>query len=430
MPILINSIDVRDIKTDKWRYNMTTDTLRAPRPFADLIPASWAYPETGATRDLRLDFMRGFVIPLLFASHFEFFSLLMFIGWERLGMVSTAEIFVILSGIVVGMVYGKKVKRDGLAAAMPGLIQRSVDLYRISVVMILIVAAIRYIPWIDSTSITTFFDAPINQTYQLYPAKDANLSEVISKALLLQIGPHQFQVIGMYVVMFMLITPLVFFMLTKQRVGLLLGISWVVYAIHYGAPFQSLRPTGAQFEYAFPIMAWQLIYVHGIVAGYYKQEVLAFFQTLWGKWLLVASILLSLGFLFFTWNHPLPHIPQWVSLGLISPETFNYWNNEYFMKSKLGVGRLLNAVVLFISMYALLTVCWQPINKALGWFLIPLGQASLYVFFIHVFLLLAIMNTPLPGYNDFWINTAVHAGLLALVWVMVKKEFLFRWIPH
>lgn len=430
MPILINSIDVRDIKTDKWRYNMTTDTLRASRPFADLIPANWAYPETGATRDLRLDFMRGFVIPLLFASHFEFFSLLMFIGWERLGMVSTAEIFVILSGIVVGMVYGKKVKRDGLAAAMPGLIQRSVDLYRISVVMILIVAAIRYIPWIDSTSITTFFDAPINQTYQLYPAKDANISEVISKALLLQIGPHQFQVIGMYVVMFMLITPLVFFMLTKQRVGLLLGISWVVYAIHYGAPFQSLRPTGAQFEYAFPIMAWQLIYVHGIVVGYYKQEVLAFFQTLWGKWLLVASILLSLGFLFFTWNHPLPHIPQWVSLGLISPETFNYWNNEYFMKSKLGVGRLLNAVVLFISMYALLTVCWQPINKALGWFLIPLGQASLYVFFIHVFLLLAIMNTPLPGYNDFWINTAVHAGLLALVWVMVKKEFLFRWIPH
>ncbi|UJS23726.1 OpgC domain-containing protein [Thiothrix winogradskyi] len=409
---------------------MTTDTLRASRTFSDWIPASWAYPETGATRDLRFDYMRGFVIPLLFATHFDFFSLLMFVGWERIGIVSTAEIFVILSGVVVGMVYGKKVKRDGLPATMPGLIQRSVDLYRISVVMILLVAAIRYVPWIDSTVITTFFDAPNNQTYQLYPPLDGSLSTLISKALLLQIGPHQFQVIGMYVVMFILITPLVFFMLSKQRVWLLLGISWVVYAIHYGAPFQSLRPTGAQFEYAFPIMAWQLIYVHGIVVGYYKQEVVAFFRTVWGKWLIVASVLLSLGFMFLTWNHPLPHIPQWITLNMIPAETFHYLNNEYFSKSKIGIGRLLNVVVLFISIYALLTLCWQPLNRALGWFFIPLGQASLYVFFIHVFLLLAIMNTPLPGYKDFWINTALHIGLLAVVWVMVKKEFLFRWIPH
>ena len=409
---------------------MTTETLRASRSFADLIPASWVYPDTGATRDLRLDFMRGFVIPLLFASHFDYFSLLMFIGWERLGVVSTAEIFVILSGIVVGMVYGKKVKRDGLSAVMPGLIKRSVDLYRISVVMILIVGATRYIPWIDSTVITTFYDFTVNQTYQLYPAKDANLSEVISKALLLQIGPHQFQIIGMYVVMFILITPLVFFMIVQQRVSLLLGISWVVYAIHYGAPFQSLRPTGAQFEYAFPIMAWQLIYVHGVVAGYYKQELLAFFSTDWGKRLIYLCMALSLGFLFFTWNHPMPHIPQWISLNMISPETFNYWNDTYFLKSKIGIGRLINAVVLFVAMYALMTRCWQPLNRALGWFFIPLGQASLYVFFIHVFLLLAVANTPLPGYNNFWINTGIHAGLLALVWVMVKKEFLFRWIPH
>lgn len=409
---------------------MTTATLRTSRAFSDWIPASWAYPETGATRDLRLDFMRGFVIPLLFASHFEFFSALMFIGWERIGVVSTAEVFVILSGIVVGMVYGKKVKRDGLAAVMPGLLQRSVDLYRISVVMILIVAAIRYIPWLDSTVITTFHDPYGGNTYQLYPALDANLSIVISKALLLQIGPHQFQVIGMYVAMFVLFTPLVFFMLTKQRVGLLLGASWVLYAIHYGAPFQSLRPTGAQFEYAFPLLAWQLIYVHGMVVGYYKQDVLNFFKGAWGQRLLYLCVLMTLGFIWLTLNHPLDKFPDWARLQVIPPDTFLYIYNEYFPKSKLGIGRLINAVVLFVSIYALLTVCWQPLHRALGWLLIPLGQASLYVFFTHVFLLLAIMNTPLPGYNDFWINTAIHAGLLALVWVMVKKEFLFKWIPH
>lgn len=414
---------------------MTTETLPAS-PGVFSLPDSWIYPDTGATRDLRLDFMRGFVIPLLFASHFEYFSALMFIGWERIGVVSTAEIFVILSGIVVGMVYGKKVKKDGLGAALPGLIKRSVDLYRISVVMILTVAAIRYIPWIDSTVITTFHNPYTGETFQLYPPLDASIFEVISKALLLQIGPHQFQIIGMYVAMFILLTPFIFFMLTKQRVSLLLGLSWVVYLINFGMPepgssTAAIRLTGAQFEYAFPIVAWQLIYVHGVVAGYYKWEILAWFtQTNWGKYLLQACIALTLGFIVLTLNHPLPQFPDWAKLDFIPPDVFGYLYDNYFQKYKLGPGRLLNAVVLFISIYALMTRCWQPINKALGWFFIPLGQASLYVFFIHIFLLLAIANTPLPGYNNFWVNTGIHAGLLALVWVMVKKEFLFRWIPH
>ena len=409
---------------------MLRQALSVAHPLFNYLPTGWTYPETGATRDLRLDFMRGFVIPLLFASHFDYFSLLMFIGWERVGLISTAEIFVILSGIVVGMVYGKKVKNEGLSAAMPHLIQRSVDLYRISVVVVLIIAALRYVPWIDSSILTTFYDAPANQTYSLYPPLDAGISEVISQALLLRIGPHQSQIIGMYVVMFMLFTPLVFFMLIQKRVRLLLGISWVIYAIHYGAPFQSLRPTGAQFEYAFPIMAWQLIYIHGVVVGYYKKEIVSFLYTRKGQYFVYLCVLLSMCFLLLTWCHPMPHIPQWITLNLIAPETFQSIYAEYFMKSKIGIGRLLNVVVLFIAVYALLTALWKPINALLGWFFIPLGQATLYIFFVHIFLLLLIANTPFPSYQNFWVNTAIHTSLLAIVWVMVKKEFLFRWIPH
>ncbi|WP_308873832.1 OpgC domain-containing protein [Thiothrix subterranea] len=387
-------------------------------------------PRHGATRDLRLDFMRGFVIPLLFASHFEYFSALMFIGWERIGVISTAEIFVILSGIVVGMVYGKKVKQAGVAAAMPGLISRSVALYRISVLMILTIAALRFIPWLDTTIITTFHDPYGGKTFQLYPPIDASIFQVISKALLLQIGPHQFQIVGMYVVMFILFTPLVFFMLAKRQLGLLLGASWVLYLINLGSkPF--FRPTNAQFEYAFPILSWQLLYVHGMVAGYYKQEVVQFFSaTAWGKRLVALCIALSLGFIVFTWNHPLQQFPEWARLHFVPADTFLHWYNTYFTKNTLGIGRLVNVVVLFIAIYTLMTLCWQPLNRMLGWFFIPLGQASLYVFFIHVFLLLLIANTPLPSYENFWINTGIHIGLLALVWVLVKRQFLFRWIPH
>jgi len=395
---------------------------------------SWAYVDTGSTRDLRLDFMRGIVIPLLFASHFEYFSALMYVGWERVGVVSTAEMFVILAGIVVGMVFGKRLRNEGLAASMPALMDRSVKLYLTNVILIFIIAVIRYFPEIDSTIITTFHSPFTGQTFPLFPTKEEGIFKLISQALLLRIGPHQFQIIGMYVAMFILVTPFVFFMISRQRVGLLLGLSWVIYFINFGAHepnhgSPAFRPTGAQFEYAFPILAWQLIYVHGVVAGYFKKDLIEFFATNLGRLVLTVSFVLTFAFFLLTWNNPMPQFSG-VSLQMISPETFHSWYGQYFQKYKLGPGRILNATVLLITMYAILSRCWGPINKALGWFFIPLGQASLYVFYVHIFFLLIIANTPLPEMKDFWINTMIHAVLLLTIWAMVRSKFLFKVIPN
>ena len=395
---------------------------------------SWSYLDTGATRDLRLDFMRGIVIPLLFASHFEYFSALMYIGWERIGIVSTAEIFVILAGVVVGMVFGKRLRTDGLGAVMPSLLDRSVKLYMTNVVLILIIAGIRFIPEIDSTIITTYHSPYSGKTYPLFTNMDSSFFTLLHQTLLLRIGPHQFQIVGMYVVMFILVTPFVFFMISRNRVGVLLGLSWVIYFINFGAPESNpgspvYRPTHAQFEYAFPIYAWQLIYVHGIAAGYYKKQVIEFFTTKLGTALLYASFLLTAALIILTWHNPLDEFES-VKLTWLSTDTFHWLNNNYFQKYKLGPGRLLNVTVVLITMYALLTRFWVPISKALGWFFIPLGQASLYVFYVHIFFLLILANTPLPEMNDFWINTGIHAGLLLTVWLMVKTKFMFKIIPN
>lgn len=141
------------------------------------------------------------------------------------------------------------------------------------------------------------------------------------------------------------------------------------------------------------------------------------------------SFILTAAFLFLTWNNPLKEFSS-VSFSFISPDTFHSLYGQYFQKYKLGPGRILNVTVLLITMYAILTRFWLPINKALGWFFIPLGQASLYVFYIHIFFLLLLANTPLPAMNDFWINTMIHAGLLLLTWAMVKSKFMFRVIPN
>lgn len=400
-----------------------------------MLPTTWAYPATDATRDLRLDFMRGFVIPLLIVSHFEYFSLFMYIGWERIGVVSTAEIFVTLSGIVVGMVYGKKLKKDGFSACFSALLTRSMQLYRVNVFMILAIGLLRYVPFLDTTAVVTFHNPYTGVDYPLYPPLSDGFFRLLSQALLLRCGPHQFQIIGLYVALFILVTPLVFLMLERKQAKLLLGISWVLYWINFGMPESQpstaeIRLTGAQFEYGFPLIAWQLVYVHGIVAGYYKKELFDFFSSARGKMLVYFSIALSLLFIIFTMNHPIKEFADWSKFSFIPPATFENLYFHYFQKYKLGPGRLLNMVVLFITIYALLTRLWHPFERAFGWFLIPLGQASLYVFFIHVFFILLVSNTPLPAYHNFWINTGIHAWVLVLIWIMVWKQFLFRWIPR
>ena len=82
-----------------------------------------------------------------------------------------------------------------------------------------------------------------------------------------------------------------------------------------------------------------------------------------------------------------------------------------------------------MSLYALLTAFWQPLSRALGWFLVPLGQATLYVFVLQVYVALLVGN--LPGVQDsLLLGTLVHTAVLALLWLAVRRRFLFRVVPR
>ena len=406
------------------------------RASAPARASPWHYQDHGrtTTRDLRIDFMRGFVFLLLFTAHFEYFSWLALIGWERVGVVSSAETFIILAGVVTGSVYGKRLRRQGLGAIIPALFSRAWTLYRIAFVVAASIALLRLIPGLHTEALTSFTDPVTGLSYSLYPPAEKGFMYNLLHILFLKAGPHQFQVVGLYVVLF-LMTPLIFWMIEKGRVGILLVLSWLGYVVNYLVPetqpgTAQIRLTGAQFEFAFPLLAWQLLFVHGVVAGYYRQEVLGFFASAPGRKLVALCIALSLVLAFFSLNHPLDKLPDWATLDVLPPSTFEAWYQRFFLKYSLGPGRLLNNFVLLVSVYALLTVAWRPIHRALGWLFIPLGQESMYVFFVHIYLILLITNTALPQLGNVWVNTAIHLGMLLACWLMVKKKFLFRWIPH
>jgi len=85
--------------------------------------------------------------------------------------------------------------------------------------------------------------------------------------------------------------------------------------------------------------------------------------------------------------------------------------------------------MLFVS-YAMLSYLWKPINKTLGWFFIPIGQASLYVFILHIYACIVIANIAWFGGDDIWVNTLGHTLVFAFMWVMVKYKVGYGVVPR
>ncbi|PCO43138.1 hypothetical protein CQA20_29340, partial [Klebsiella pneumoniae] len=77
-----------------------------------------------------------------------------------------------------------------------------------------------------------------------------------------------------------------------------------------------------------------------------------------GRLLNTLVLLISLfALLTAAWN-PLDTLPRWAVATFIPPDVFLQWYQSYFVKYNLGPGRLLNTLVLLISLFALLTAAW------------------------------------------------------------------------
>lgn len=381
------------------------------------------------SRDLRIDFIRGVVMFLLVVVHIEFFSLYNLLAWERVGLVSGAEGFVILSGVVVGMVFGSRMAKEGFRPAAHGLFNRALQLYRVNVFIIVVIALLRAYSLADTTEVTTFTDRGANATYSLYWAADAPLANKLYDVLFLRAGPHQMQVLGLYVVL-LFVSPLALWLLNAKRTGVLLMISALLYVRNWAAP---AHVTSAQFENAFPILTWQFVYVLGLSTGFHRARILDFMRGGWGRVVMVLAGVIALALLLWAQNTPNAFLPAWVRTSWVPADVYERVRLQWFDKNTLGLGRIVNYAALLIVGYGLLTKFWTPIARALGWFFIPIGQASLYVFIVHVFLVLLISQVTrfgFPADPPLLLHTALHTAALVTLWLMVRYQVLFGWIPR
>jgi hypothetical protein len=371
---------------------------------------SWQYPPQDK-RDLRLDLLRGFAVLVMVVDHFGGSSWLYLITGNNNFFTSGAEAFVLISGMVVGIVYGAIAKRDGIRTASKKALLRAWTLYKLTVVLTLGFAAISdyfQLPWAKGVDIGnpiefTFDVIILHQTYYL-----ADIP--LMYTLLMAASP-----IGLY-------------FLYKGRTALLVVGSWLVWA-----GFQYIN---AQQIIIWPIIgnttfhpaAWQLIFFWAMAAGYHREK-------LWHRYQKLPQVLyFSAVTVLFIWLVNLYSTELKVLTRIYPDFDMPTIVGMLFNKSTVAPGRILATVIVFQFGYLLLTYFWKPIWAAVGWFFTPLGQNSLYGYTMHVVIIGAfyVALPYLPGHitERGLINTSLQLGVLFVLWIMIRRHFAFDIIPR
>src|SRR6266566_3993303 len=218
------------------------------------MPRDWRYAVNGP-RDYRIDWLRGLAMTCVIIDHSKLSSLLSWFSYERFWTVTAAEVFVVLSGAVLGMVYGKKLKRGNWRGVIAGLSRRAATLYLIFLGVTLSIVLLG-LAGIDVRSVE----------FVNFNRLDAAAWRDIA---LMRTGPWAFQIICLYVWLVAAALPC---LLALRYAGWipLLSLSWTLYLFNRVSPHAL---TSGQFEQTFPILAWQLLFVHGIAFGYYRERI-------------------------------------------------------------------------------------------------------------------------------------------------------------
>jgi hypothetical protein len=325
--------------------------------------AAWHY--RGGKRDLRLDLLRGFAVIAMVADHIggEHSWLYAITGGDAF-FVSAAEVFVFISGLLMGIIYAGVVARQGLGAALMKSLQRAWTLYLMTISLTLTLMALStqvglgWGPW----------------------APDTNWLDFIVSILTLHRTFYLTDILLLYTLLVLAAVP-VLVVLVHARTTYVLAGSWGLWMLWQLAPQHAQFPWSITDNSVFNFPAWQALFVTAMAIGYHRQRLEQHLARVSERMVLgitgafVATVIAAhVGLL----------LPSSVSHGIVIEQLFS--------KLDLRVGRLLVFAGFFTFAFVLVTVAWVPIRRALGWLLLPLGQDALSAYILHLFVVVLAMK--------------------------------------
>ena len=357
-------------------------------------------------RDWRLDVLRGLSLAFLVVNHTSLQTPLSHVTQGLFGFVSGAEIFVILAGFVLGSVHRRRYEHDGWWEVSKRLWRRSSKIYAASLGASVFVFGALFIPLFSFQTVAVEgFLGSEGDGYR----HDGKLDFAI-RFLTLNTGPWPISILALYV-MLLFAAPVAVRFLAWGRAGtiVLLSISVGFWALAQTAVLPGIPVQG---QHAFPVWAWQFIFVIGMAAGWYKDVLLAFFASSRGR---VAVVLACVASVLF------------VGLRVLEPDASIF----PFERTTLEFGRVANLLVVVPVACLVLGRIPTSMQRILRVLFEGAGRASLYVFLVHV-VMLALVATAVKAWGnaDPLLNTLLNLGMLVAIWLMIRYRVLFGVIPR
>jgi hypothetical protein len=318
-----------------------------------------------AERDLRLDLMRGIGQWMVFLDHIPY-DIVSWLTLRNYGFSDAAEFFVFISGYTAGFVYGPAMAHGQFLAATKRLLKRAWQLYVAHIFLFLFFVA-------QIARAARKFDNPMyGNEYNIFLFLE-HPDVMIGQALMLKFKPVDLDVLPLYIVL-VLALPAVLWGLIKIPRWTLLG-SAILYVL--ARVFDWNLPSFPGGNWYFNPFAWQLLFVFGVWCGLGKaSEIAGFIRS--RAVLILALAWIAFSFLIvMTWHVPMldAMTPKWL-IHVIYP----------IDKSDLDMFRLIHFLALAVVFVRYIPRHWPALHSNLLRPLILIGQNSLPMFCLGVFL--------------------------------------------
>lgn len=364
-------------------------------------------------RIIALDLLRGTFLVVIFVNHIGWSPTLfdIFTGRSHL-FASAAEGFFAISGVLVGYIYGPRILKK-TKETFTHLLRRAGWLYILSV---------------SFTFLYVFLSlfVPPGVLLREQPGVPDLMTLIISN-LTLQYDYGWADFLSRYAVL-MVLAPFALWVVAKGRWWLAALIGVAVWAT-VGQTFYSA------------VTAWQLIFIGGIIIGYYLpqiEETVKSFAPTTKRYLSTSlfTVALSTFVVSVVLTIVLPTVLGEFSAAL-SPTMVNVFNDlinfrftldhSIFDRDTLAIGRIIIGTIWFASLYIIYRRYENKINNATKGTLLLLGTNSLYVYGLQAFILfmMDIFLAP-PADADIILKTLITMNAVYLVYLATKHRASLR----
>lgn len=363
-----------------------------------------------SSRILALDLLRGYFLIAILFDHLQYFpNGLDWVSGRGQLYVSAAEGFFFISGIVLGIVRGRKLIDKPFKLTASLLLKRGLQLYVTAVILFFIFTFIGWL-FINNPGVKPGI-RPIGENFWTLIVNALDFNYIYGWADYLRL----------YAI-YLFVSPLAMWLLRQKKWYLLIAASLACWYLYDYSSMDTAELS--------QVFSWQLIFFGGMTIGFYLDPIRHWWTrrsaTLRRAIVLsvvsISIVTMVANFVFVIWGEQL--------LGHTTVETIDATLQVYLNKERLPLYRIGLFLIWFGASFWFVTKIERVLMRYLGWILMPFGTNSLYVYTIEAFIIYFAHLVIAQATTSWLVNLVLSLLCLGLTWLAVHYKFLMKIIPR